>query len=428
MHLILNLLISVLYVFTLKKYIEHFLILKDNKLKVLTVCVFTIYIVINTYIISRNVNVWVEGFINVILIYLFCLIMTKDTLNNKLVCSCLLYSVFLICTTLVDVGFIVFQLNKGDNRIVGSVLPLLLMLFVLQIAQKRKNRVIDVKLPIPYYVCLFTIPLSSIYIAINTLSLMRDSNYNIFGIIALLLLGIIKFINLNAYDWLIDKEIIKRDKQLFEKQIQLCEAEANKREELHENTRRFRHDMKNYMIALREMVATEQYEKSVAYIDEILGENIVNKSVAHSGNIVVDSLINSKYAKLQEKHINLELELIIPDELPMDVGTICIIVGNLLDNALEACERVALEERYIKLHMIYGFGLLKIDIHNSYDGVVEKKKNGLFATRKSDSKEHGIGLSSIRRAALRYNGDTKVIDTNKDFNVMVILYSERSKG
>ena len=102
----------------------------------------------------------------------------------------------------------------------------------------------------------------------------------------------------------------------------------------------------------------------------------------------------------------------------------CLILGNLLENALEAAEKVV-ENRYIRLRMKYDKNNLLIYIENSYIGKLIRTKDKKLKSTKENSENHGIGLESVKRAVEKYHGMVIIDDSQKNnFLVNVVLYGE----
>lgn len=147
--------------------------------------------------------------------------------------------------------------------------------------------------------------------------------------------------------------------------------------------------------------------------------------VANSGNIVIDSLLGYWYVTAQKKGIDFSLDIKIPMKMEFKGADICLILGNLLENAVEAAERVK-KKKYIKIQMKYDKGNLLIFLMNSYQGRLIKMKDERLKSTKSDAGNHGVGLPSVYRAAAKYNGTVTVDDSIPErFLVRVVLYGEK---
>lgn len=165
---------------------------------------------------------------------------------------------------------------------------------------------------------------------------------------------------------------------------------------------------------------------AIEFIQDIMDESGLSISeVANSGNIVIDSLLGYWYVTAQKKGIDFSLDIKIPMKMEFKGADICLILGNLLENAVEAAERVR-KKKYIKIQMKYDKGNLLIFLMNSYQGRLIKMKDERLKSTKSDAGNHGVGLPSVYRAAAKYNGTVTVDDSIPErFLVRVVLYGEK---
>lgn len=122
--------------------------------------------------------------------------------------------------------------------------------------------------------------------------------------------------------------------------------------------------MKNYLSGLLGMVQAGKMEEASDYIQAMLDDGISDRTeeISRSGNIVVDSLINHKYALALKDNIRFDATVFIPSALPFHNGHLSIIIGNLLENALEACKKLQQDQRYINLEVLYVKEVLQIHI------------------------------------------------------------------
>ena len=117
-------------------------------------------------------------------------------------------------------------------------------------------------------------------------------------------------------------------------------------------------------------------------------------------------------------------ELSIPMEMPFRGADISLIIGNLLENAVEGADK-AEGKKYIRFIMKYDRNNLLITVENSYKGKLIKGKGGELRTTKADASNHGIGLQSVRRAAEKYKGVLTIDDTLPEcFCARVVLYGK----
>ena len=133
----------------------------------------------------------------------------------------------------------------------------------------------------------------------------------------------------------------------------------------------------------------------------------------------VDALLNYKNSIAKKKNVKIRLEQSIPITLPYKSSDICSILGNLLDNAIEAAENS--ENKEIDVRIVYAKNKLKITVKNYYTGKIKKDTGGNFISTKSDTKNHGIGLQSVTRIVEAYGGVMEVLTERSIFQVNILM-------
>ncbi len=146
------------------------------------------------------------------------------------------------------------------------------------------------------------------------------------------------------------------------------------------------------------------------------------EEVSRSGNIVVDSLINNAYAAAQKDNIQFNVNVLVPASLPFQSGHLAIVLGNLLENALEACRDIPDGKGFICLDISYAKDIFQLCIKNNYRTKRKRNNSGHYLTTKGDTIYHGLGLSSINHAVINYHGQMDIIDNDNIFQVIVVMY------
>lgn len=128
--------------------------------------------------------------------------------------------------------------------------------------------------------------------------------------------------------------------------VALYEKQIAEREETTRKIRQFRHDMKLHLSAVRELAEEKDTDGIISYIDELANDPGMRKSdFANSGNLLLDGLLNQAYERAVKTKIQMKLRLEIPYKLNISDADLYVILGNALENALEASEKVPQEER-----------------------------------------------------------------------------------
>ena len=168
--------------------------------------------------------------------------------------------------------------------------------------------------------------------------------------------------------------------------------------------------MKNNLVSILAYAENGDNEKIIRFVNEIMEEGgIKTSTVTNSGNIVIDSLIGYWYVEAKKVGIDFSVNLNIPMEMPFRGADICLILGNLLENAVEAAQK-AEGKKYIRLHMKYDKNNLLLFVENNYKGVLIKTKDKRLKSTKTDAGNHGVGLSYVYRIAAKYHGVVTIDD------------------
>ena len=183
-----------------------------------------------------------------------------------------------------------------------------------------------------------------------------------------------------------------------------------------------RHDIKNHMRCLYALLDGGHNSEAQYYIEELYYDNKALKGVNYSGNIVIDSILSNGLANIEQNGIDLKCSIIVPPVLNVADVDLCILFGNLIDNAVEACGRITVpgERKFIVLNVNIKKDYLFIDIANSFTGEV-KKQNNIYRTVKIDERYCGIGLFNIQTIVEKYNGEFSASHSENVFNVSVML-------
>ena len=183
----------------------------------------------------------------------------------------------------------------------------------------------------------------------------------------------------------------------------------------------FRHNMTERYLMEKMYLEKGDYEALKKYCDNSLEKLHKQRKVSNTGCFYFDSIINYKAAVAETFDIKFETKLMIPRDLKVETEDICICLGNLLDNAIEASKKVKAEERSVCVEIRVDRRNLMMMVSNHYEE--ERKKSGNhYMTTKKEKYRHGFGLNIIRKIARRYDGEVIIDDGNHQFVVTVLLY------
>ncbi len=185
-----------------------------------------------------------------------------------------------------------------------------------------------------------------------------------------------------------------------------------------EETRHARHDLRHHFTQLSAMAKDGELDQIKNYLSKAQ-EKIPNLDMRFSENRAADSVIGHYCALARRENVPFLTNIDLPAELPVDEMDMCLILSNLLENALEASGRTNEIKRQIKVEIYLHSGrLLLIQIENTYDGNI-KEKDGIFQSSKR--KGNGIGIQSVRRIAEKNGGDSTFSYNDGIFTAKIML-------
>ncbi|WP_228478612.1 sensor histidine kinase [Listeria innocua] len=327
-------------------------------------------------------------------------------------------SMLLMSTAISSQDVAEFMMKPSNTMLLYTIARLISLGLVLFILRFRKIRSGSGNLPIIYWTTFLFITMKDIlWVLILTDSPVKISFYYWAAVIPLLPVSYILFYYTrrsieNMVKTQVDSKVLDEKNKYYEQQLITMKQTL-------ESQRTIRHDLKNKLSPLIYLAESGKTDELVKQVRELGSLSVLGKIYAESGNITIDYIINLKLQALANKGITISCEINVPNDIdvaPFDLSTI---LGNLIDNAAEALEYVP-NEKWIGIKVSYQVGFLMIQVINSFDGIVHLDKKKIIS-RKGDTENHGIGLSSIETIAKEYDGEMIVQYDKQQFNVIVKL-------
>ena len=209
-----------------------------------------------------------------------------------------------------------------------------------------------------------------------------------------------------------EKEIYRQQTYAYQNQLDVIMESQNR-------IRALRHDSKNHILALKALLQKKDWEEADRYLDAMQDFMGNPKEYASTGNEAVDSLLNYKLQKAGSLLHKVEVNIAIPEKLILQSFDLNVVLGNLLDNAIEAAGRT--REKELRLTMKLEKGVLFLDLRNSCQGIADGRVQHLETTKK-DRAEHGMGLGNVRRIVEKHHGDMELRSENGYLETDIMMY------
>ncbi len=415
-----------IYVLTIQKFMTLFLGKRNEHViagRIGWACFFIFQIFSNRY--TSSINPWVMLGTNILIIFVIGVVERDVPIKRSAFFAIIVCT---ICVLLEIAGIMIMTFTGIDSEIsykTGGYMAVALFLIMEILVQKTTRERKHSDIPTKIYSIILMIPIASVLL-MNWIFLIasKQHDYATFALVSGSFLLLMNYIIFEVYDRISLDAELKSENRLYCKQLELCSVQASDQENFYSEIRRTRHDMKNHLTGLFEMIKQGHNKEACDYIERLLkdGINVDAEEISRSGNIIVDSLVNHKYKVAKENGIDYDATVFVPANLSFRSDHLVIILGNLLENALEACYKVEPGKRYIKIDITYEKGVLHICIKNSCISEKRRGSDGAFFTTKEDKENHGIGLSSVKKAVKYYDGEVMIKDDIENFTVVAILY------
>lgn len=234
---------------------------------------------------------------------------------------------------------------------------------------------------------------------------------------------LINFLVYYLYNILSNMLLIEFENRMLRQRVQDYAGQMNILLQDDEKVKALRHDMKHHLNELKILAARKGNRAIEEYIDD-MGEFLANPNeIVSSGNAEIDSLMNYMLRRARQELTIVNVDVHLPSEVS-HIFDINVILGNLLENAIDAAAQTKEKRLDFRLELTQGF--LRLQIENSYNGQM-KQDRGKLLTTKTGQGLHGIGLENVRKIVEKYDGKMEIHPGENRFSVMLILYMPKIK-
>lgn len=322
-------------------------------------------------------------------IYVSAMFLIIDSIMQSL--SCIILELF-------SINYNQTYLTKG----VSVIFNIISLLLVTKLQRKRKNMIRSGLKIIPdhlYVLILVALLLSGEMFGCIPIDFERVKiRNNIINFSAVLIVPIFMVLIIYLLFNCISKQYFENISLLMEKQVEQQVEHYKKINKLTDDLREFRHDYKNHMICLQSLLNNKQYDEALSYVKSITNQEILDSNKFFSGNQIADAILTDKNELAQKNNCKIIFDGSVSDEI--SVSNLCTILSNALDNSIEACSKIDSDETQIIDVKCVASELIQI-IRISNPNL---DNNAVTETSKADRKNHGFGLSNIRRTVERMDG------------------------
>ncbi len=336
----------------------------------------------------------------------------QGTWKKRIWVSLAAFATDLACGLLVHVTFP--QSLMAHKQAVQTLLLLICVVFISHIAcpTDKKELVFDKR----QTGILIIIPAAGIFILCVLLYGGEE------GTMAMLICISVLIINLSIccfYHMMAESYRSIRENDIYRQQTYIYQNQLDVIMESQERIRALRHDMKNHILALQMLLQKRDWEETSRYLSSMQDFMTNPSEYIATGNESIDSLLNYKLQRANEVLDKVAARVSIPEKLMLHSFDLNVVLGNLLDNAIEAAGQT--EEKELNITIRLEKGILFLHMRNSCQGIGNGRIHHLETT-KEDAANHGIGLGNVQRIIEKYHGEMELVCENRYMETDIIMY------
>lgn len=241
-----------------------------------------------------------------------------------------------------------------------------------------------------------------------------------YHIVTRLAYTILPFTVLSALSLLVTLLVLSRHEELKQAQkaaeIQDVYYQGIKREQM--EVRTLRHDLCNHITVAQSLLEQGDNNGAKRYLEELARSPALAGQQRYCENGIANAVLTNKAAVMEQEGIHTDLTISLPDRISIPDTELCALLGNALDNAIEAARTA--RDKHITVRARADKGMLMLQVENTV-GSNPLRENGVFKTTKSDADAHGFGLAGMREIAERYGGSLEASVRQGRFDLIVCL-------
>ncbi|WP_236915399.1 GHKL domain-containing protein [Clostridium sp. Cult2] len=299
-------------------------------------------------------------------------------------------------------------INQTWARILFSQISKLLLFIILRVI-KNNHSERELDIPKYYWYWIFIVSLISginLLIVFNIGLILNDLNVEIQYLTVAISVGSLLIVIITYYIFMKLNSFYRErnNYRIVEIKNEMLTKEMEEKERIYEGVRKIHHDFKNHIMCIERLLEQGKFQLANEYIGGLKDEVVETYTWIKTGNDAVDAILNQKKSEGTKKSIEMDMKVNIPEDINIQPLDLCTILGNALDNGIEANERIEdINKRNISVTINTYKEYLFIEISNpSLINPIDEE--GRLNTIKEDKENHGFGMKSIKSVVEKYNG------------------------
>ena len=366
----------------------------------------------------------------IMVIALFMILYLKIHLGKALILSLLFQGLLLSIdyfTLWLNVSLFhsIEEINKS-HYVVGSlvaVLAKILLFITVLVIKKRIGGKSSEVLKNTDWIRFIFFPVFTIFTIIAMIitsgNIANQKQENVFLVIALGLasMNIVVFYLINS---IMKREIKIHESEIFQMEVQNQTDMYRSISENFAKQRKKTHEYKNQIMCMEALIAAKNYSGLEEYVRKVSGNLSEELDYIKTNHTIVDAILNSKFQEMLDKNIVFIFKINDLSEINICDEDIVVILSNLLNNAIEACEKCP-GKKVIKMKFVKEKDAVIISVKNTYDGELVIRDGEIQTSKKHEADEHGIGIKNVIDVITKQQGAYVIQNDENEFYFSIII-------
>lgn len=230
---------------------------------------------------------------------------------------------------------------------------------------------------------------------------------------------------MNVFVYYLINDIVTREAKLHEKEI--LELQVKNQIEMYRSVsenfeiqKRKLHEFKNHILCIEALLKDEEYDETRKYVSNISKTFLTERNVINTNHVIINAILNTKYQEAINKHIVFVFRVNDLSGIKMEDEDLVVVLANLLNNAIEACEKCT-DKKVIKLKLLIEDEMIIFSVKNTYNQPLLYDNNEIKTSKAVMPDEHGVGIKNIVRIVEKYRGEYVIQNNDKEFYFSIII-------
>lgn len=413
-----------------KMFFESFY--ESSKKKNWEKILYFVLLVFSFYICALLLSQWLilKQLIAVLITGIIARLYFETSFKKAIVLAILYHGLVWLIDFVVYIGSIAFFFNNGEvkqeytaeGNLIICLSKIILILCILLIKKYFWKKSTEVLADAEWTRFLFFPVFTIITIAAIIMTFHNTQNQAQANVLYTIAFGMV---GMNIFVYYLINDIMKREAKLHEKELLELQVK-NQMEtyrsisENYETQKGKAHEFKNQILCIQGLLKEKEYSQAIKYVEKI-SEAVSDETYAIDTNhIIINAILNAKYQEAVKKNIVFVFKINDLSKIKMDDEDLVVLLANLLNNSIEACEKCN-DRKIIRFKFMIEEDTAILSVKNTHNQPILYENDEIKTSKNVHPDEHGVGIKNIIKIIKKYNGSYIIQNNNYEFYFSILL-------